>query len=53
MARIKSGLCITLSAEHGHYRYSFGHLSFLTLQRGNAVGDAPRHRSAVQRAFRI
>ncbi|PIO91579.1 hypothetical protein CBI55_23395 [Pseudomonas syringae] len=25
-------------------------LSFLTLQRGNAVGDAPRHRSAPRRS---
>ncbi|MCF5801511.1 DUF1534 domain-containing protein [Pseudomonas tremae] len=24
-------------------------LSFLTLQRGNALGDAPRHRSAPRR----
>ncbi|PIO93624.1 hypothetical protein CBI55_13010 [Pseudomonas syringae] len=28
-------------------------LSFLTLQRGNAVGDAPRHRSVPRRTFRI
>ncbi|RXT85814.1 hypothetical protein B1F69_24410 [Pseudomonas syringae] len=27
-------------------------LSFLTLQRGNAVGDAPRHRSAPRRRVR-
>ncbi|AVB13103.1 hypothetical protein BKM09_017445 [Pseudomonas amygdali pv. morsprunorum] len=29
------------------------HLSFLTLQRGNAWGDAPRHKSALRRLFRI
>ncbi|MCF5476006.1 DUF1534 domain-containing protein [Pseudomonas syringae] len=28
-------------------------LSFRTLQRGNAVGDALRHRSAPRRTFRI
>ncbi|PPS47368.1 hypothetical protein B0F86_04535 [Pseudomonas syringae] len=28
-------------------------LSFLTLQRGNALGDAPRHRFASLRTFRI
>ncbi|MCF5586320.1 DUF1534 domain-containing protein, partial [Pseudomonas syringae] len=28
-------------------------LSFLTLQRGNAVGEAPRHRSAPRHRFRI
>ncbi|AVB17318.1 hypothetical protein BKM19_004080 [Pseudomonas amygdali pv. morsprunorum] len=28
-------------------------LSFLTLQRGNAVCDAPRHRSVPHRTFRI
>ncbi|MCF5473179.1 DUF1534 domain-containing protein [Pseudomonas syringae] len=33
-------------AEHGHNRCSFGRLSFLTLQRGNALRDAPRHKSA-------
>ncbi|MCF5032980.1 DUF1534 domain-containing protein, partial [Pseudomonas syringae] len=27
-----------------------GCLSFLTLQRGNALGDAPRHKSAPHRA---
>ncbi|NAP06791.1 DUF1534 domain-containing protein [Pseudomonas syringae] len=27
--------------------------SFLTLQRGNALGDALRHRSAPRRTFRI
>ncbi|QED82861.1 DUF1534 domain-containing protein [Pseudomonas amygdali pv. tabaci str. ATCC 11528] len=29
------------------------HLSFLTLRRGNAWGDAPRHKSALRRLFRI
>ncbi|MDA3136692.1 DUF1534 domain-containing protein [Pseudomonas syringae] len=29
--------------EHGHDRCSHELLSFLTLQRGNAVRDAPRH----------
>ncbi|PAB35604.1 hypothetical protein CC205_08595, partial [Pseudomonas savastanoi pv. nerii] len=29
------------------------HLSFLTLQRGNAWGHAPRHKSAPRRLFRI
>ncbi|SDW41274.1 Protein of unknown function [Pseudomonas syringae] len=29
------------------------HLSFRTLQRGNALGDAPRHKSASRRVFRI
>ncbi|QOI03125.1 DUF1534 domain-containing protein [Pseudomonas savastanoi] len=29
------------------------HLSFLTLRRGNAWGDAPRHKSAPRRLFRI
>ncbi|AVB17283.1 DUF1534 domain-containing protein [Pseudomonas amygdali pv. morsprunorum] len=28
-------------------------LSFRTLQRGNAVRDAPRHRFAPRRAFKI
>ncbi|RXT78578.1 hypothetical protein B1F73_28255 [Pseudomonas syringae] len=28
-------------------------LSFLTLQRGNALGYAPRHRFAPHRTFRI
>ncbi|MBN3471966.1 DUF1534 domain-containing protein [Pseudomonas savastanoi pv. phaseolicola] len=28
-------------------------LSFLTLQRGNAVGDAPRHKSAPRRPSKI
>ncbi|MCF5575577.1 DUF1534 domain-containing protein [Pseudomonas syringae] len=28
-------------------------LSFLTLQRGNALGDAPRYRSAPRHRFRI
>ncbi|RXT64027.1 hypothetical protein B1F74_12815 [Pseudomonas syringae] len=28
------------------------HLSFLTLQRGNACRDAPRHRSAPRHIFR-
>ncbi|MCF5472840.1 DUF1534 domain-containing protein [Pseudomonas syringae] len=28
-------------------------LSFLTLQRGNACRDAPRHRSALRHRFRI
>ncbi|KAA3546796.1 DUF1534 domain-containing protein [Pseudomonas sp. ST1] len=28
-------------------------LSFRTLQRGNAVRDAPRHRSVPHRTFRI
>ncbi|MCF5163038.1 DUF1534 domain-containing protein [Pseudomonas congelans] len=28
------------------------HLSFLTLQRGNAVRDAPRHRSAQRHTIR-
>ncbi|MCF5167343.1 DUF1534 domain-containing protein, partial [Pseudomonas congelans] len=27
-------------------------LSFLTLQRGNALGDAPRHNSAPHRALK-
>ncbi|QGT80012.1 DUF1534 domain-containing protein [Pseudomonas coronafaciens pv. coronafaciens] len=45
--------------ERGHDRSSSGRLScltsqhmrlsFLTLQRGNALGDAPRHRSAPRR----
>ncbi|PYD86583.1 hypothetical protein DNF23_43195 [Pseudomonas syringae pv. pisi] len=30
-----------------------GCLSFLTLQRGNALCDAPRHKSAPHRAFKI
>ncbi|NVL37259.1 DUF1534 domain-containing protein [Pseudomonas syringae pv. actinidiae] len=30
-------------AEHGHDRWRPGHPSFRTLQRGNAVRDAPRH----------
>ncbi|MCF5663112.1 DUF1534 domain-containing protein, partial [Pseudomonas syringae] len=30
-----------------------GHRSFLTLQRGNAVGDALRHLSAPRRRVRI
>ncbi|PBP96199.1 hypothetical protein CCL17_23060, partial [Pseudomonas congelans] len=37
----------------GHDRYSCGRLSFLTLQRGNALGDAPRHRSAPRCTIRI
>ncbi|QED82863.1 DUF1534 domain-containing protein [Pseudomonas amygdali pv. tabaci str. ATCC 11528] len=28
------------------------HLSFLTLRRGNALRDAPRHKSALRRLFR-
>ncbi|KAA8695698.1 DUF1534 domain-containing protein [Pseudomonas caricapapayae] len=28
-------------------------LSLLTLQRGNALGDAPRRKSAPHRTFRI
>ncbi|MCF5028000.1 DUF1534 domain-containing protein [Pseudomonas syringae] len=28
------------------------HLSFLTLQRGNACRDAPRHKSAPRHTFR-
>ncbi|MCF5803192.1 DUF1534 domain-containing protein [Pseudomonas tremae] len=36
-------------AEHGHDRCSFGHLSFLTLQRGNDVGDALRHKFSPRR----
>ncbi|QED87379.1 DUF1534 domain-containing protein [Pseudomonas savastanoi] len=28
-------------------------LSFLTLPRGNAVGDAPRHKSAPRRPAKI
>ncbi len=39
-------------AEHGHDRCSPECLSFLTLQRGNAVGDAPRHRSAPRRILK-
>ncbi|MCF5637025.1 DUF1534 domain-containing protein, partial [Pseudomonas syringae] len=27
-------------------------ISFLTLQRGNAVGDAPRHKSAPRSRFK-
>ncbi|QGL59521.1 DUF1534 domain-containing protein [Pseudomonas coronafaciens pv. oryzae str. 1_6] len=30
-------------AERGNDRCSYRHLSFLTLQRGNAVRDARRH----------
>ncbi|PYD06816.1 DUF1534 domain-containing protein [Pseudomonas syringae pv. maculicola] len=30
-----------------------GHLSFFTLQRRNVCRDAPLHRSALHRAFRI
>ncbi|PAB33154.1 hypothetical protein CCZ00_11935, partial [Pseudomonas savastanoi pv. fraxini] len=33
-------------------RCSTGRLSFLTLQRGNAVGDAPRHKSAPRRILK-
>ncbi|MQQ37420.1 DUF1534 domain-containing protein [Pseudomonas sp. SZ57] len=29
------------------------HLSFRTLQRGNACRDAPRHKSAPRRSIRI
>ncbi|RMN95907.1 hypothetical protein ALQ49_05272, partial [Pseudomonas syringae pv. apii] len=32
---------------------SCGRLSFRTLQRGNALGDAPRHRSAPRRLLKI
>ncbi len=39
-------------AEHGHDRCSPERLSFLTLQRGNALGDAPRHRSAPRRILK-
>ncbi|PBQ19125.1 hypothetical protein CCL09_07100 [Pseudomonas congelans] len=35
------------------WSWGTGCLSFLTLQRGNALGDAPRHRSAPHRAFWI
>ncbi|MCF5294806.1 DUF1534 domain-containing protein, partial [Pseudomonas syringae] len=30
---------------------SYGHLSFLTLQRGNALGAAPRHRCALRHTY--
>ncbi len=39
-------------AEHGHDRCSPECLSFLTLQRGNALGNAPRHRSAPRRILK-
>ncbi|MCF5183548.1 DUF1534 domain-containing protein [Pseudomonas syringae] len=38
-------------AERRHDRCSLRHPSFLTVQRGNAVGDALRHRSAPRRKF--
>ncbi|MCF5200433.1 DUF1534 domain-containing protein [Pseudomonas syringae] len=38
----------------GHERCSCGHLSFLTLQHGNAVHDAPRRKrtQSVQKGMR-
>ncbi|PAB25494.1 DUF1534 domain-containing protein [Pseudomonas sp. ST1] len=38
----------------GHDQCSSGHLSFLTLQRGNAVHDAPRRKrtQSVQKGMR-
>ncbi|MCF5466187.1 DUF1534 domain-containing protein [Pseudomonas syringae] len=43
-------MCITVSAEHGYDSYG---LSFLTLQRGNALGDAPRHKSVPRQIRRV
>ncbi|PBQ21402.1 hypothetical protein CCL08_04885 [Pseudomonas congelans] len=45
-------LCARSSAdaEHGHDQ---SRLSFLTLQRGNAMGDALRQKSSSRRRVRI
>ncbi|NVL56409.1 DUF1534 domain-containing protein [Pseudomonas syringae pv. actinidiae] len=40
-----------MSTGSGRRAYFWTRPSFLTLQRGNAVGDAPRHRFALRRRF--
>ncbi|NVL29464.1 DUF1534 domain-containing protein, partial [Pseudomonas syringae pv. actinidiae] len=39
-------------ASHDSCRCSPGHRSFLTLQRGNACRDAPRHKPVPRSQFR-
>ncbi|PPS38893.1 hypothetical protein B0F86_20420 [Pseudomonas syringae] len=40
-----------MPARRGYGAYFRTRPPFLTVQRGNAVGDAPRHRSAPRRKF--